>query len=244
MAATSSSPSRLIPPVINAYSNWGRVKTFDLCGASREERLYIVESHSGFSGKKPLGFRPGLLLHAGMSRKDPILAAAGNESPSRSLNPDTIVLLPCLDPSADSSTMAIEKMRLATTAGSLRFSIEVSEEMQREEFEWRKIKKGEDSNAQSGGFRLVRLSSGSQRAQSSSGSETVAILAWTMKWIGSTHGFTLQLMGTEKLGERWALMTVMTTLRLFSLHVSRKLVLGLEGTRLGLKGVETELNIS
>lgn len=262
MTAASASPSHLFPPVINAYSNWGRLKTFDLCGASRDERLYVVESHSGFSGRKPLGTRPGLVLHDGTSRKDPILAAAGNESPGRSLNPDTIVLLPCLDPREESSTMAIEKMRLATTAGSLRFSIEVGEEMQREEFEWRKIKKGQDNNAESGGFRLVRLSSGSQRAGSNSvsnsgnikipsslsppegGWETVAILAWTMKWIGSTHGFTLQLMGREKLGNRWALMTVMTALRLFSLHVSGKLVLGLEGTRLGLKGVSTGLNIS
>ncbi|KIH86484.1 hypothetical protein SPBR_08702 [Sporothrix brasiliensis 5110] len=205
MAATSSSPSRLFPPVVNAYSNWGRIKTFDHCGASRGECLYVVESHTYFSGRKPLCARQGLLLHSGTSRKDAVLAAAGNETPGRSLNPDTIVLLPCPDPSAEASTMAIEKMRLATTAGSLRFTIEEGEEMQREEFEWRKVRKGEDNAVASGGFRLVRLTSRCPTAQARSGSmvgsstqlsalspaaggyETVALLAWTMKWTGSTQ---------------------------------------------------------
>jgi hypothetical protein len=41
------------------------------------------------------------------------------------------------------------------------FSIEVSEKLRREHFEWRKIKKGDDNEAKANGFKLLRFSSSS-----------------------------------------------------------------------------------
>lgn len=69
----TSSPYRKFPPVMNAYYEWQSIKTFNLCGATMEDRLCVVEMHTGYSGSSPLGLKPGLLLHNGMSTKDPIL---------------------------------------------------------------------------------------------------------------------------------------------------------------------------
>lgn len=144
--------------------------------------------------------------------------------------------------------MVTEMMRAGNAddhIAAFRFSIEVDKKMKREGLEWRRIKKGDNSNAKSGGFKLVRLSSGSAASNNGSSSqglskasaagdshETVAVLAWTTNWIGSTNGFSLQLDGSGKsglLGERWTLMTVMTALRILILHTTgraNKVVIG------------------
>ena len=99
MAATSS-PYHPFPAVMNAYAQWGQLKSFNICGESERDRLYAFEVHTGYSGKKPLGTRPGMLLHNGTSSKDPILATAGDESQLGArvyaFNLESIILMPPL----------------------------------------------------------------------------------------------------------------------------------------------------
>ncbi|OJD17689.1 hypothetical protein AJ78_02214 [Emergomyces pasteurianus Ep9510] len=205
---------------MNAYYQWAppAMKTFFLCGASKEERLYAVQVDAGYSNKTILGTRPGLVLHNGKSSKDPILAAAGEDSQQ-----------------ATSTNYAVEIMRGAVTdeqIAAFHFAIEVGSDgkMIREEFEWRKLKKGKD-DAKGRGFRLVRLGPrGSQddcRGIFSSASfpasgETLAVIEWAKGLSSLIHVFSLQLMcsgQSNALGERWTLMVVMTALRLWWLHV-------------------------
>ncbi|PGH18056.1 hypothetical protein AJ79_00683 [Helicocarpus griseus UAMH5409] len=131
---------------------------------------------------------------------------------------------------------------------AFQFSIEVGEARRRERFEWRKLRKedGEtddavqDAEARAGGFKLVRLYrreddgplGGGQdepSAISASGgggpelqTETVAVLAWTKGSSWFVHAFSLRLgngqSNTETLGKRWALMAVITALRIWMLH--------------------------
>lgn len=180
MAATAS-PYRPFPSVMNAYYQWNLagLKTFFVCGASRDERLYAVEVHTGYSGKGPLGMRPGLELHNGTSTKDPILAAAGDKSQFAAqygaFSPDNVILLPALLSGTNPQQMDTETMSARTIGDdgvAFFFTVEVGdgEKMRREKFEWRKIKKGDEEEAKEGGFKLLRLSStGQQTANQLSG---------------------------------------------------------------------------
>ncbi|KFY16825.1 hypothetical protein V492_01065 [Pseudogymnoascus sp. VKM F-4246] len=245
--ASTSSPYRQFPPVINAYCQWNSIKTFNLCGATKEDRLCIVEMHTGYSGAAPLGFKPGLLLHNGMSTKDPILAVAGNESQFAArvyaFNANSIIMLPPLDLRASHQAMTTEFMRPSATGDNgvtFAFSIEVGEKLRRERFEWRKVKKGDGDEAIPTGFKLVRLSSSSKKSDPSTGGssgsssngdrsssptgndgEVVALLTLTSSWAKIKHPFTLELTGialSGALGDRWTLMVVITALRLWALN--------------------------
>lgn len=124
------------------------------------------------------------------------------------------------------------------------FLIEVGvKTLLREKFQWRQIKKGEGSRAELVGFKLIRMSPRSHHGGESASSadaettettevtnneEAVAILEWknTIRWLGpmdyfSMQPFSLHFVGSGKLGQlgdRWALMTVLTALRLDYLH--------------------------
>ena len=158
------------PAVMNFYSHWGQFKTGDLCGATEADRLYLVEVHTGYSGSGPLGTKPGLLLHNGMSKTDPILAAAGATSQwgarVYSFTNESIILMPLVGHTED---FVQERMRASTGAAkqvTFFFSIEVNhrvdsgrQEVRRERFEWRKVEKGTDDTAKEGGFKLVTAAS-------------------------------------------------------------------------------------
>jgi hypothetical protein len=79
--SASKTPYTAIPPVINAYQSGARMRTWILCGESKNEALFRVSLHFGLgiTHRGPLGSRPGIYLHNGASIKDPILAAAGDE---------------------------------------------------------------------------------------------------------------------------------------------------------------------
>lgn len=219
----------------------------NLCaGSDAKDRLCLIEMQTGYSGKAPLGMRTGFLLRNGMSTKDPLLAAAGDESRGlHAFNPDGIVFLPPLDPDAKSDRMDTELLRAEPGTNNdiaFHFSIEVGDKERREEFAWRKVKKGEDQ-AKRNGFKLVRLSSSQQSSQprgggSSSGQapsssssplsgkdgEAVAFLGWVMAWPSLTHAFTLEVVDGQSsaLGGRWTLMAIATAVRLYTLHVKGK----------------------
>ncbi|OBT40529.1 hypothetical protein VE00_08985 [Pseudogymnoascus sp. WSF 3629] len=243
---TTSSPYRQFPPVMNAYYQWPSTKTYNLCGATKEDRLCVVEIHAGLSGSSPLGFKAGVLLHNGMSTKDPILAAAGDESLFAgriyAFNSNSVIMLPPLETRASHRAMITEIMRPSTTSDNgvtFVFSIEVGEKLQRERFEWRKFKKGNGDEANPGGFTLLRLSSSSKNTDpTTSGSssrgdcsssptgndcEAVALLTLTRSWAQIKHPFSLELTGSGlsgALGDRWVLMVVITALRLWFLNAN------------------------
>jgi hypothetical protein len=240
-ALITSSRYGSLPSTMSVHGQWTKWKSLNLCGANSKERLCLIEMQTGYSGKPPLGMRTGFLLRDGMSTKDQLLAAAGDESRGlHAFNPDGIIFLPPLHPDPKSDHMDTELMRAEPGTNNdiaFHFSIEVGEEERREEFAWRKVKKGDDQ-ANRNGFKLVRLSSSQQTSQrngsssvqksSSSSSplagqhgETVAFLGWVMAWPSLTHAFTLELMDGQSgaLGERWTLMVIVTAIRLYTLHV-------------------------
>jgi hypothetical protein len=233
------------PAVMNAHGQWGKLKSFNLCGATEQDRLYHVDIHTGYRGRPPLGTRPGVVLHAGMSSKAPVLAAAAYDSQWSariySFNGESVILMPSLLPAtARTSNFVTGKMTAFVRGGGqvvFSFSIEVSlshgKEPRREKFEWRKFDKDVDETAKEGGFKLVRLPS--RRSSSTTkladdtdtdaGSEVLALLAWRRLFPKFKHAFTLQLLGrgqSGELGERWSLMVVITALRLWALRVAGK----------------------
>ncbi|KAF6830369.1 hypothetical protein CPLU01_07424 [Colletotrichum plurivorum] len=251
--ASGAVPYRPFPAVMNGYYYMTGIKTFFLCGATRSDRLFIVELHTGFSRKPPLGLRPGILLRNGTNPKDPIIAAAGDESQWASrayaFNSATYVFLPPLEPRASICEMDEETMRaVKSDDGSVAFmfSIEVGEKQQRERFEWVKLKKGDDEEAKSGGFKLVQVSNRHGRPRTSPEDEgpsssratteereTLALLSWSSGLSKMTHAFSLQLKGSARsMGDRWALMVVITTLRLWQMNVqgrTSKVSIAVEG---------------
>lgn len=242
-----TTPSRYgsLPSTMSVHGQWTKWKSMNLCGgANAKDRLCLIEMQTGYSGKAPLGMRTGFLLRNGMSTKDPLLAAAGDESRGlHAFNPDGIVFLPPLDPDPKSDRMDTELLRAEPGTNNdiaFHFAIEVGEKERREEFAWRKVKKGENQ-AKRNGFKLVRLSSsqqpsqpsGSSSVQNSSSSlpplagqdgETVAFLGWVMAWPSLTHAFTLEVVDGQSsaLGRRWTLMVIVTAIRLYTLHVKGK----------------------
>jgi len=239
--AVAYSPHCSLPPVINAYAQ--HFKSLNLCGTNEHDHLYTVELHTGYRDTTPLGKRPGLLLHNGKSNKDPILAAAGDESRhatrAYAFNLKSIILIPPLEPTDDSEALITESMHARTSGDHhvvFDFTIEVGhgEKVQREQFEWRKIKKGVDKEVKDGGFRLVRSAQSTSGQATSSSSpaddvEVLALLLWRKMFTSFKHMFTLRFIGSGASGvwgERWSLMVVMTALRLWQLKIHGKTTKG------------------
>ncbi|XXG95767.1 hypothetical protein Hte_002038 [Hypoxylon texense] len=235
-----STPYRPFPPVMHARYQWRLTGTFHLCGEDDpDERLYAVATHSGLKGDFPR-----VVLHNGPSDKDPFLAAACEERRvglvDRYALGSTIQLRPLAGGDPDGELVK-EVMRARTVGESgmgYAFSIEVDHggKLVREDFEWRKSKKGSNELLKDGGFKLLRLSSRryqessrSSTASSSShdattedGYEVVAIFKWNKTLTNMMHPFELRFVGpalSGSLGERWAVMAVITGLRLWWLHV-------------------------
>ncbi|PGH19106.1 hypothetical protein AJ79_00140 [Helicocarpus griseus UAMH5409] len=233
------SPYCPLPSTMNAYYQWSPPKahTFHLCGASKEERLYLIELHSGRHNHELLGRRPGLSLHNGTSIRDPVLATMGDEYERDDMiyafKLNTIIQLPPLQPG--SRGMTNETMRAAITddrVAAFRFSLEVGvgEKMTRERFEWRKLPRSE-SDAKAGGFKLVRLPISSENGRegfssvfsSAESCEVVATLGWAKGFSSLVQAFSLRLLNSgNEMGERWTLMVLMTALRIWWLHVGGK----------------------
>ncbi|KFY23018.1 hypothetical protein V493_06156 [Pseudogymnoascus sp. VKM F-4281 (FW-2241)] len=242
-ASMTSSRYGSLPSTMNLYGEWTKWRSLNLCGANAKERLCLIELQNGRSDKPPLGMRMGFLLRDGMSINDPLLAAVGDESRYNTFNPDGIIFLPPLDPDPKSDRMDKEFMRAEPGTNNdiaFHFSIEVGKEERREEFAWRKVKKGDDQ-AERNGYKLVRLSSSQQTSQPSRSSnvqesssfspllagkdgETVAFLGWTMSWSDLTTAFKLELVDSQSgaLGGRWTLMVIVTAIRLYALRVNGK----------------------
>ncbi|KAI1777239.1 hypothetical protein F4818DRAFT_341597 [Hypoxylon cercidicola] len=229
-----STPYRLFPPVMHARYQWKLTGTFHLCGASPDERLYAAAAHTGYGGNLPR-----IVLHNGPSDKDPFLAAACEERRAGRVDTYSINSIIQLPPAAGSDELATEVMRARTVGESgvgYAFAVEVSHDgkLVREDFEWRKAKKGSDEELKAGGFKLLRLSSRLKQESGRSGTassscdattedgyEVVALFKWNKTLTNMMHPFELRFVGAAlsgSLGDRWALMAVITGLRIWWLH--------------------------
>ncbi|OBT81403.1 hypothetical protein VE02_10253 [Pseudogymnoascus sp. 03VT05] len=212
---------------MNAYYKWPSTKTYNFCGATKEDLLYVAEIYTGLGGLSPLGFKAGVLLHNGMSTKDQILGVAGDKSLFAGR---IVIMLPPLETLASHRAMTTEIMRPSTTSNNgvtFVFSVEVGEKLQRERFEWRKFKKRNGDEANPGGFTLLRLSSNFEKTDPATSGrndcEAVTVLTLTRSWAQIKHPFSLEVTGSGlsgALGDRWVLMVVIAALRLWFLKAN------------------------
>ena len=214
----------------------GRFTAMLCTGEDEDKPVYVVQLNtSDLSNMKPVGYRRGVCLRNGLDEHDPVIGAALDASAIApmlfSFNSHSHILLP---PLGESTSPVRERMSASTAAGmgvTFRFSIEVgTEKVRREDFEWRKIKRGGGHDSE--GYELFRVSSTStntgsgngggssstSRAESRNEGDVLAIISWPKAWWVRKRDFTLKFRGaglTGELGDRWSLMVVLTTLRIW-----------------------------
>ncbi|KAK8099988.1 hypothetical protein PG999_010362 [Apiospora kogelbergensis] len=182
------------PPSFTVYSTDDVGGRHYMIGETRSRPpLYAVSLHAGWKG-------PDVELHSGPSESEPPLATAKRGS---LFGDGATVQLPGPD---GGGGMVKEKVDASNDFPypSYGFAIEVEQGQQREEFRWVHI-------GMRKGWQLARLST----------SEVVAVFDWTtltkkelyFQFVG--HG------GTGILGERWAIMAVITAIRAWD-RVKRK----------------------
>ncbi|KAK3295354.1 uncharacterized protein B0H64DRAFT_474332 [Chaetomium fimeti] len=218
------------PATMNAYGQWGKIRSFNLCGAAEKDRLCHVEVHTGYSGKPPLGTRPGVVLYDGRDGKAPVLAAAGYESyraaSSYGFDGRSVVMMPALAVAGggggggggvEDGGLVVEQMPAMVCGGRVVFVFEVEvgagKMVRRERFGWWKVGKGTDDTAKDGGFKLVALPASHEGGLSGQGStasdmpgdadsgEVLAFLTWRRLFPKFKHAFTLELLGQGQSGE-------------------------------------------
>lgn len=247
--ASTCTPYRPFPRVLNFYSqmNLSGLRYAHLCGATKEDELFLFGVHTGYSGRTPLGTRPGLVLYNGLSHKDPILAGACDESQWAArvyaFNLKSVILLPPVEASPGSQGMVSELM--VTTSNdeggvSYFFTIEAGQgdKMERKRFEWRQFTKGGLEGVDKDGFKLLSSSPYSDDVgESSTGPSTaenavprksssggaLAMLTWAKLGSKINHPLSLEFADdtvSVLFGERWALMAVITALRLWALRTN------------------------
>lgn len=246
---STCTPYRPFPRVMNFFSQMtlSGLKYAHLCGDTKEDQLFVFGVHTGYSGSKPLGTRPGLILYNGVGHKDPILAGACDESQWAArvyaFNLKSIILLPPVDGTTGSKEMVSELMTTTTNdegCVSYLFTIEAGQgdKMERKRFEWRQFKKGAQDGVDKDGFKLLPYNPHSHvSGENSPGSSTAAAASTaesstggalaTLKWakLGSKINHPLSLEFADDavsvlFGERWTLMVVITALRLWALRMN------------------------
>jgi len=215
--------NRQFPPRFNIYrAGWGA--SFIL-GEHQDQPLYCVRSHTGWSGN------PDVVLHNGPSESSPPLATANKETWSTSM---TVELPPVRvgDWQATSTTEYVTSQGMT----SLRYTFEVevgtggaSGAMKplREAFEWRHSRGYEVHSLGAGagpGYKLVRLSGrGAGGTVAGDGNEVVAV--WADYGLSLSKVLCFGFLGsgaTGELGERWAVMAVITALGIWDQQTKRR----------------------
>ena len=233
--SVSKTPHKPFPAIITGHLTGARMKSFNLCGEAKSDFLFKVSVHLGYSSKGPLGILPGIYLHNGTSVKEPILAAAGDESQwgtgVYAFNNKSVVILPRLpEEEGGMGTGAewITETMVGSTTGAdvvFRFSVNFpskdGQSLTRERFEWRKFKKGTDPEYPAGGYKLLWL------PNSADVTDHGCVAVWelgkgvTKYW---DHMFTLRFVGDAQaaLGDRGQAAAVVTAARLWILRLQGK----------------------
>lgn len=209
---TLSSPPSLLP------------STSPETSTSSSPALYSISFHMGYSTSGPLGFdRPGVYLHNGPYRKDPVMAACGDHSSLSmyTFNNKSYVMLPSTrsDGRFEESVMraAVEKEGGKVVLG---LDVDVVDSTgrgwKRERFEWRKV--GKEVVGEGGGWVMVLLGGegeedGKGKGKGVDGEEVVAVLTWAKGLRVLSRAYTVEFKGRglRQLGERFQVTVVVTT---------------------------------
>ncbi|KAI0171301.1 hypothetical protein BJ166DRAFT_518410 [Pestalotiopsis sp. NC0098] len=210
--------NRQFPGKFSMYSQSGFGRSYYL-GEHGNQPIYAVKTHTGFSGE------PDVVLHSSANESSPPLAGVSANTLSRSA---TVELPPLPGSGRHSAEETLDFSGFSY--GTYTFTIEVGSTGRRESFEWRHSHGNEvDSlGGSSSGWKLVRLATdapggqgdGSQFVrggpQSSDSKEVVAV--WSNARMSMSKQLNFQFLGsgvTGALGERWAVMAVITALRIW-----------------------------
>ncbi|EEP79683.1 predicted protein [Uncinocarpus reesii 1704] len=240
-----SSLYRPFPATLTAYYQWKVTRVYHL-GTSDNHKLFAVSVYAGISDKGP--DRPCTVLHNGPSEKDHTLAVAGEPAVWDMKSALSSISLPPLTSTEPDQTTSPTATEAAVTPvhetmvpGVLddgktvifRFAVEVGHPKtggyRRETFEWRMLKEHELHDVKHG-FKLVRSHAGAEAAplgvlgDDDGEIEVVAVAGWK-RMLALSKPFNLQFMGsgqTGELGDRFAVMVVITSLRLWYLDVQSR----------------------
>ncbi|RYP29232.1 hypothetical protein DL767_006831 [Monosporascus sp. MG133] len=200
--------NRKFPPVFYLYSTGLGGRKYVL-GEHKNQPLYAVTTHAGWSGKADT------VLHSGPSPDAPPLATAdGGNTAVSSVDVD-------LPGAAQGSSPSSRERMTPTGFGyvhrKMQFEMDVGAG-RREAFEWRHSS-GPEVGALGGshsGWKLVRLGG-------DGGEEVVAV--WASVRMNPTKKFAFQFLRsglTGVLGERWAVMAVITALRMWGQEAKKR----------------------
>ncbi|KAK0750712.1 hypothetical protein B0T18DRAFT_425475 [Schizothecium vesticola] len=236
----SSSPSSL-DKLANSISLPPSASPETSRSTSSSPALFSISVHAGYTTSGPLGFdRPGVYLHNGPYRKDPVIAACGDHSSMSiyTFNNKSYVMLPSArnDGRFEESVMraAVEK-----EAGRVVLGLDVDvvgaggHEWRRERFEWRKV--GKEVVGEGGGWVMVLLGGeggGKGKGKGLDGEEVVAVLRWAKGLRGLSRAYTVEFKGRglRELGERFQVTVVVTTAWINILRVYGRTMKGIVAT--------------
>ena len=228
-SSSSAVVARQFPPTFSVYSGF---MTSDLTiGQHKDSPIYAVSVHSGLSGQ------PNLVLHAGTTKRAPLMAAVDFHSFSRRMDitlPPPSSSSPAAKNSSASGGAGIRntgprahetvEARFSGWNNAHPFTIDVEATGRREAFEWRHSTGGlavGSLDAGSSGWKLVRMDAGTDRNANggfttSDGRPVVAVWSRTNFRGNKVGKFMFLGAGADgSLGERWAMMAVMSALGLY-----------------------------
>ncbi|OHE95029.1 hypothetical protein CORC01_09686 [Colletotrichum orchidophilum] len=219
----SSGPqvARQFPPAFNVYSqSFSRTM---LLGEHQHQPFYGLSIHSGLSSSPPI------VLHSGPSDNFPPLASVEYHSFSSRMS---ITLPPAPTRTPGGAPIIELESKTDFPSSSYIFAIGVGPNCERlEQFEWR-TSSGEAIAALGGrsrGWKLVRLAqsvpqnAGPGAFRGGDGNEIVAV--WTDAGMSMTKEAKFAFVGsglTGELGERWAIMAVISGLAIFERQRQRR----------------------
>ncbi|KAK2002362.1 hypothetical protein LX36DRAFT_652289 [Colletotrichum falcatum] len=209
--------ARQFPPAFNVYmQSFSRTMVL---GEHQNQPIYAMSLHHGLSSSPPI------VLHSGPTNTFPPLASVEYHS----FSPRMSIMLPSAPRGSPGGAPVIElESKLDFPSSSYYFEMGVGPNCERlEQFEWRPSS-GEAIamlDGRSRGWKLVRLaqSAGPAAFRGSDGKEVVA--AWTDAQISLSKQAKFAFMGsglTGELGERWAVMAVVSGLAIYERQTRRR----------------------
>ncbi|KAK7752593.1 hypothetical protein SLS62_005362 [Diatrype stigma] len=215
--------NRQFPPSFGLYVDSKLGRRYML-GEHQAQPLYAVSVHSGWSGQ------PSTVLHNGPTTEHPPLAGANASALGRS---STVELPPPLGGAAAAQQSSSSEERLESAGGpfspKMRFTLDLDGPSagRRETFEWRHSRGDEVAalGAAHAGWKLVRLGGGGGEKEAGGGSGEEIVAAWAHARMSLTKQLQFGFVGSGAsgvLGERWAIMAVITALRIWDAERRRR----------------------